>query len=237
MAKIKLSEISIDVVQKDIKNIHLSVYPPTGRVRISAPLRFDLDTIRVYAISKLDWIRKQQDKFNKQDREARREFLNRESHYFRGERYLLKIIEQNVPPHVTLKHSEIVISVRPGASLAKKKETLDEWYRSQLKEVLPSLIAKWEKTLGVRVNEFGVKRMRTKWGTCNPVDGRIWVNLELAKKPPEYLEYIVVHEMTHLIERHHNDRFVSIMDKYMPKWRFYRDELNRLPVRHDDWVY
>ena len=237
MAKIKLNEISIDVIQKDIKNIHLSVHPPTGRVRISAPLRFDLDTIRVYAISKLNWIRKQQDKFRKQEREARREFLNRESHYFRGERYLLKIVEKDVPPHVILKHSVIVISVRPGASLAKKRNTLDSWYRNQLKEVLPSLISRWEKSLSVRVNEFGIRKMRTKWGTCNPIAGRIWLNLELAKKPAECLEYIVVHEMVHLIERRHNDRFIAVMDKYMPKWKFYRDELNRLPVRHDDWVY
>lgn len=237
MTKLKLGGIPIDVIQKDIKNIHLSVYPPTGRVRISAPLRFDLDTIRVYAISKLGWIRKQQDKFAEQEREARREFLNRESHFFGGERYLLKIVEQDVRPHVILKHSVIEISVRPGASLAKKRDTLNNWYRSHLKELVPSLIQKWEESLGVRVNEFGIRKMKTKWGTCNPVAARIWLNLELAKKPAECLEYIVVHEMVHLLEKLHNDRFIALMDKHMPKWRFYRDELNRLPVRHEDWGY
>jgi len=237
VAKLRLGGISIDVVQKDIKNIHLSVYPPTGRVRISAPLRFDLDTIRVYVISKLEWIRKQQYKFRNQEREASREFLNRESHFFRGERYLLKVVEQDVPPHVILKHSVIEISVRPSAGLAKKKDTLDNWYRGYLKELVPSLIRGWEKSLGVRVNEFGIRKMRTKWGTCNPAAGKIWLNLELAKKPVECLEYIIVHEMVHLFERNHSDRFVALMDRFMPKWKFHKDELNRLPVRHEGWKY
>ena len=237
MKKLKLGNISIDVIQKDIRNIHLSVHPPTGRVRISAPLRLDLDTIRVYALSKLGWIKRQQAKFRNQEREALREFLNKESHYFKGKRYLLKIVEGNAIPKVILKHTVIELHVRPGADFAKRKYILDEWYREKLKESIPLIISKWEKTLMVQIHEFGIKKMRTKWGTCNREAKRIWLNLELAKKPVECLEYIIIHEMAHLLERNHNDRFVSLMNKFMPKWKFYRDELNRLPVKHEDWKY
>ncbi len=237
MSRLTLGDISIEVVQKDIKNIHLSVYPPNGRVRISAPLRMDLDTIRVFAISKLSWVKKQQKKLRSQEREAPREFLNRESHYFKGKRYMLRVIEQDSVPRVVLKHRIIELYVRPGAGLFKKQDTLDEWYRRQLKESIPQIINKWEETMGVQVYEFGVKKMKTKWGSCNRADKRIWLNLELAKKPVECLEYIIVHEMVHLLERNHNDRFVALMDRFMPKWKFYKDELNRLPVRHEDWRY
>ena len=237
MEQLKLGNITVDVIQKNIKNIHLSVHPPTGRVRISAPTRLDIDTIRVFAISKLSWIKKQQAKFERQKREAPREFLNKESHYFKGKRYLLKVIEKNAAPRVELKHSKIELYVRPQASREKMKSVLDEWYRSQLKESLPAIIEKWERKLNVQVNEFGIRKMKTKWGTCNREAKRIWLNLELAKKPVECLEYIVVHEMVHLLERNHNDRFVSLMNEFMPKWRFFKDELNRLPVRHEDWNY
>ncbi len=232
-----MGNITVDVVQKDIKNVHLSVYPPTGRVRISAPFRMNLDTIRIFAISKLNWIKKQQTKLRNQEREAPREFLNRESHYFNGERYLLEVIEQDAAPKVELKHSKIELYVRPQTNREKMKSILDEWYRSQLKASLPTLIEKWEKKMNVRVNEFGIKKMKTRWGTCNRKAKRIWLNLELAKKPGECLEYIVVHEMVHLLERNHNDRFTSLMNAFMPKWRFYKDELNRLSVRHEDWNY
>ena len=237
MEQLKLGDITIDVVQKDIKNIHLSVYPPTGRVRISAPSRMDLDTIRVFAVSKLGWIKKQQLKLRNQERETSREFINRESHYYNGKRYLLKIVEQKSAPKVVLKHSTIELYVRPEADVLKRKFVLDEWYRGKLKETVPGLIATWEKRMNVQVNEFGIKRMKTKWGTCNRQANRIWLNLELAKKPPECLEYIVVHEMVHLLERNHNDRFIALLTEFMPKWRFYKDELNRLPVNHVDWNY
>lgn len=237
MEQLKLGNISVDVVQKDIKNIHLSVYPPTGRVRISAPNRMDLDTIRVFAISKLSWIKKQQAKLKNQEREAPREFLNRESHYFNGKRYLLEVIEQEVPPKVVLKHNVIQLFCRPGADTAKKRSILDEWYRLKLKETVLSIIEKWEKKMNVQVNDYGIKKMKTKWGTCNRKAKRIWLNLELAKKPAECLEYIVVHEMAHLLERNHTDRFITVINKFIPKWRFYKDELNRLPVSHVDWNY
>lgn len=236
MEQLRIGDIVIDVEQKNIKNIHLSVYPPTGRVRISAPLHLDLDTLRVYALSKLKWIKKQQAKFREQDREAPREFLNRESHYYNGKRYLLETVEHNAPPKIELKHSSIVLYVRPGTSTEKRQRILDEWYRSQLKKKVPAIIEKYEKKMDLKINEFGIKKMKTRWGSCNRQAKRIWLNLELAKKPPECLEYVVVHEMTHLLERKHNDVFQAYMDQYYPKWRFFRDELNRLPVKQERWT-
>ena len=237
MQQIELGNIKIDVVQKDIKNIHLSVYPPNGKVKIAAPERMDLDTIRVFAISKLHWIKKQQNIFKNQQRETPREYLTKESHYFKGKRYLLKVIEQNETPKVILKHSRIELYIKPYTTIEKRKELLDQWYRSELKNIIPELIEKWEKKIGVQSNEFGIKKMRTKWGTCNPVAKRIWLNLELAKKPIECLEYIIVHELIHLIERTHNQTFINHINNFMPKWRFHRDELNRLPFSHTDWRY
>ncbi len=237
MNQLELGNIVIDVEHKDIKNIHLSVYPPNGKVRISAPFRMDLDTIRVFAISKLQWIKKQQETIKKQARETPREYLTRESHYFLGERYLLKITEFEASPRVILKKKEIELIVRPDTLLEKRKEILEEWYRGELKKLVPPLIEKWEQKIGVRSEEFGIKKMRTKWGTCNQKARRIWLNLELGKKPVECIEYIIVHELVHLLERSHKDKFISLMDEHMPKWRFYRDELNRLPFSHLDWRY
>lgn len=237
MKQIELGNIVIDVEQKDIKNIHLSVYPPHGKVRISAPNRMDLDTIRVFAISKLRWIKKQQEAFEKQDRETQREYLTRESHYFLGERYLMKIVEQESSPRIVLKKKEIQMIVRPDTTQDKKKEILEEWYRSELKRIVPPIIEKWEKKIGVKSSEYGIKKMRTKWGTCNPEAKRIWLNLELAKKPVECIEYIVAHELMHLLERNHKEKFIELMNEQMPKWRFYREELNRLPFSHIDWRY
>ena len=229
--------MDVEIIQKDIKNVHLSVYPPKGRVKVSAPESMSVDTIRVFVISKLGWIKKQQNKICSQERETSREYLDRESHYFFGKLYLLKVTEHNAPPIVKLNHNTLELIIRPDTPLIKRQTILYEWYRSQMKQVLPDIINKYEKVMDVEVAEFGIKRMKTKWGTCNPAAKRIWLNLELAKKPVECLEYIVVHEMAHLLERTHNDRFVALMDKFMPKWRFHRDELNRLPVSHVDWKY
>lgn len=236
-SRIQLGDIDVDVLHKDIKNIHLSVYPPTGAVRISAPLRMDLDTIRVFALSRLEWIRKQQKKLQEQERETPREYLDRESHYLWGKRYLLKVVEKDAAPSVNLKHSEMVLQVRPGADTTKKGAVLHECYRRQLKGVMLPLVAKWEKKLGVTSKRVIVQKMKTKWGSCNPESGIIRLNLELAKKPPECLEYIVVHELLHLIEPTHNGCFIALVEQYLPKWRFYREELNRLPVRHENWQY
>lgn len=237
MQKIMLGNIPVEVIQKDIKNIHLSVYPPTGRVRISAPLRMDLETIRIFAITKLNWIKKQQTKLRNQEREAPREYLTRESHYYLGKRYLLKVKEHNASPKVMIKHDTMEMDIRPNTDIQKRKEILDEWYRQRLKDILPEMIAKWEKRLRVRVSQFAIKKMKTRWGTCNIEAKRIWINLELAKKPKHCLEYILVHEMIHLFERRHNERFMKYLDHHIPQWRSYKEELNQLPISHVDWSY
>lgn len=234
---LRLGDITVDVIQKDIKNVHLSVYPPTGRVRVSAPLHMSLDTIRVFAISKLGWIRQEQKKLREQERETRREYIDRESHYLWGKRYLLKVVGRASAPGVEVEHGKLLLYVRPDADEAKRQATMAQWYRGQLKKAVPELIAKWEPLMSVEVTKFFVQQMKTKWGSCNPSAGHIRLNTELSKKPPECLEYIVVHEMAHLLEPTHNQRFVAYMDRFLPQWRHSRDELNRLPIRHEDWRY
>ena len=236
-AQIQLGDITVEVVLKDIKNIHLSVYPPTGAVRIAAPLRMDLDTLRIYAVSKLGWIRSQQNKLQAQERQTPREYLDRESHYLWGKRYLLKLVENDAVPRVEVAHQTLVLHVRPGASEQKKESVLDDWYRQQVKDAVPPLLAKWQPNMQVALAEFTVRKMKTKWGTCNPTARSMLVNLELAKKPPNCLEYIVVHELAHLMEPTHNRRFVGLMDRFLPAWRHHREALNRLPVRHERWGY
>ncbi|MDR3413634.1 MAG: SprT family zinc-dependent metalloprotease [Formivibrio sp.] len=234
---IDLGGISADVVRKKIKNVHLSVYPPDGKVRIAAPLHMELDTIRVFAISKLAWIKSQQRKMQAQERETPREYLDRESHYVWGKRYLLKVIETDAAPVITLKHSKMVLQLRPGTNDERRQEILDGWYREQIKAAVPALFAKWEPLMGVKARGLFVQKMKTKWGSCNPSSGNIRLNTDLAKKPPECLEYIVVHELAHLIEPTHNARFTSLMELFMPKWRHIKEELNNLPVRHEAWGY
>jgi predicted metal-dependent hydrolase len=237
VSQIQLGDIAVDVVLKDIKNVHLSVHPPTGRVRISAPRRMRMDTIRVFAISKLDWIKQQQTKLREQERETPREYVDRESHYVWGKRYLLTVFESDEPPSIELKHSRMVLRVRPRTDESKRQALVEEWYRERLKEAVPPLLARWQPLLGVEVKRFFVQRMKTKWGSCNHEARTIRLNTELAKKPQECLEYIVVHELVHLLEPTHNPRFVALMDRYMPKWQFHRRVLNRLPVRREKWSY
>ena len=235
--RIELGDIAVDVVFKDIKNVHLGVYPPAGRVRISAPKRMSLDNIRVFAISKLAWIKQQQNKLREQVRETPREYLDRESHYVWGKRYLLKVVEADGTPEVELKHSRMLLRVRPGTNEEKMQDIVDQWYREQIKAVAPPLIAKWEALMGVTVDRVFVQKMKTKWGSCNPGKRHIRLNTDLAKKPRECLEYIVVHELAHLLEPTHNSRFIALMDRYMPSWPVRRDQLNELPVSHEDWRY
>ena len=225
------------MVKKDIKNIHLSVYPPTGRLRIAAPVRMSLESIRLFAISKLGWIKQQQRKLREQDREQPREYLDRESHYVWGRRYLLKVAAHDGAPNVEIKHRQLVLRVRNSKSDEEKQGALDEWYRSLVKQAVPELIDKWQPVIGVNVQGVLVRKMKTLWGSCSHERGTIRLNVELAKKPPECLEYILVHELVHLLEPTHNARFVKWLDQFMPKWQFYRDELNRLPVRHETWRY
>ncbi|KCZ72791.1 putative metal-dependent hydrolase [Candidatus Methanoperedens nitroreducens] len=238
MHQIKVGNISIDVVRKDIKNLHLGVYPPNGRVRIAAPLKIDDEAVRLFAISKLSWIKKQQFKFENQERQSERRFVSGESHYYKGKRYLLNVIYCNAIPRVEIrKITHIDLYVREGSTKEQREKVLTEWYRRQLKAQIPALIDKWQKITGVNVSDWGIKRMKTKWGTCTIANRRIWLNLELAKKPEHCLEYIIVHEMIHLLERNHNDRFVAYMDKFMPQWHFYKEELNRSMLSHEIWSY
>jgi predicted metal-dependent hydrolase len=231
--QIYLGDISLDVVRKAIKNVHLSVHPPTGTIRIAAPSRMSLDSIRVFAIAKIDWIRRAQIKLSRQERETPRDYIERESHYLWGHRYLLRVVESEDTPAIEIAHSRIVFQVKPEWSAARRDAFFEAWYRTQLKAAVPEVIARWEPLIDVEVKRFFVQRMRTQWGSCNARAGSIRLNTDLAKKPREHLEYIVVHEMVHLLEPTHNANFSARMDQLMPNWRLVRDELNRLPVRFD----
>jgi predicted metal-dependent hydrolase len=236
-SQIELGGITVDVVLKDIKNVHLSVHPPTGRVRISAPSRMSLDTIRIFAISKLPWIRQQQKRLREQERETPREYLDRESHYVWGRRYLLEVVVSEEPSGVLHQHRRLVLTIRPGTKRTARDALLAQWYREEVKASAPEVIAKWAPILGVHVRQFFVQQMKTKWGSCNTEARTIRLNTELAKKPKDCLDYIVLHELAHLLESKHGERFVSLMDRFMPKWQFVRQKLNRLPIRHEDWDY
>jgi predicted metal-dependent hydrolase len=238
MEQITISNIKIDVVRKDIKNIHLAVYPPTGRVRIAAPLKVNEDTIKLFAISKLGWIKRNQRKFDEQDRITVREYKQRESHYFQGRRYLLNIIEKDTSPKVVLRTKTYLdLYLRPNTQFEKKHQIIMEWYRKELRKQIPGIIEKWENILNIEVDDWQIKQMKTKWGSCNIEKKRIWVNLELAKKPEQCLEYIIVHEMVHLLERHHNKRFLNYLETFLPNWKQLKTELNKLPISHSSWVY
>jgi len=234
---IDLGGTTLHVVRKDIKHVHLSVYPPAGAVRVAAPTRMSLDTIRLFTISKLPWIRQQQRKLRDQARETPREYLERESHHVWGRRVLLKIIERDAAPNVELRHAKLVLQVRPASDEEARDAVLAAWYRQILREAVHPLIKTWERHLKVNVAGFYVQHMKTKWGSCNARAHKIRLNTELAKKPRECLEYIVVHELAHLRERTHGARFVAIMDRHLPRWRDTRELLNRLPARHEQWVY
>ena len=238
MHQINVNGLAVDVVRKNIKNLHLAVYPPNGRVRVAAPLRVNDEAVRMAVIARLGWIKRQQAKFTKQEREARHEFVNGESHYFLGNRYLLNIVEDSPSGKVVIRNKKkIDLYVRTNSDSAQRERIMLNWYRAHLRGAIPPLIKKWEKILGVQVADWGIKQMRTKWGACNIQKHRIWVNLELAKKPEQCLEYIVVHEMIHLLERHHNERFLALMRKFMPNWELHRSELNHAPLGHVEWEY
>jgi predicted metal-dependent hydrolase len=238
MHQIRVGDMVVDVVRKDIKNLHLAVYPPDGRVRVAAPLLVDDEAVRLFTISKLPWIKRQRAKFQGQERQSAREYVSGESHYYRGRRYLLDVIYHDGPPRVWLRNNTTLdLVVRTGSDTAKRERVLLDWYRAQLKDIVPALVAKWEAVIGVEVAAWGVKRMKTKWGTCNIAARRIWLNLELAKTSVPCLEYIIVHEMVHFLERNHTDRFTGYMNQFLPQWRLRRDELNRGPLAHETWQY
>ena len=235
--QIKLGDIVLDVVKKDIKHLHLSVYPPTGRVRISAPLRMHTDTIRIFAISKLEWIRLQQRKLRAQQRETPREHVDRESHYLWGQRYLLQLVRASAPPAVCVQHNRIILCARPETAAHQLGLILAAWYRSQLAAAAAPLIKKWESVMGVTVAQLQVRRMKTRWGSCSPRQATIRLNTELAKKQPDSLEFIIVHEMAHILQRNHGPKFIALMDKFLPQWRTQRDLLNASALQHEEWVH
>ncbi len=230
-SQIQIGDYSIDVYLKNIKNMHLAVYPPTGRIRISAPIETELERIRLFAISKLSWIKKHQQNFNKQIRQPKSEFLTGESHYFLGKRYLLNVFKKYRGQYVELRNkNNIDLYVRNIDSFNSRKKSLNEWYRTELKSILPELIYKWEPKINVKVRDWRVKKMKTRWGSCNTNAKRIWLNLELIKKPLVHIEYVVVHEMIHLIEKGHGNRFYTLMQKYLPNWKTLKKELDQLPL-------
>lgn len=232
---ITLGDIAIEVTRKAVRNVHLSVHPPDGRVTLVAPRDTRLEVARAYAIAKLGWVRDQQAKLKAQARETPRQFVERESHYLWGRRYLLSVEEREARPGVKLDHKRIVLTVRPGADRAKRAEVVHAWHRKLLHEAIPPLIEKWESRLGVEVTGYYLQRMKTKWGSCNPKAGNIRLNTELVKKPKDLLDYIILHEMAHLIEPTHSERFIVILDEHYPGWREARDELNSLPLAAEQW--
>jgi hypothetical protein len=236
--RISVSGIAVEVVRKDIKNLHLGVYPPLGRVRVAAPLVVSDEAVRLAVIDKLGWIKRQRAQFAKQPRQSEREMVNGESHYFLGRRYRLRVHEQEGRPRVALRGiAAMDMFVRPGATVGKREDVLLEWHRTSLRSVIAELLIEWQPKLCVQTANWGIKKMKTKWGSCNVGARRIWLNLELAKKPIQCLEYILVHELVHLLERNHTERFTALMDQHLPDWRTRRVVLNSSPLGHERWGY
>ena len=235
---LEIRGIPVEVVHKAIKNLHIGVHPPSGRVRVAAPLRLDNEAVRLAVVSRLGWIRRKQAEFERQERQSQREFVTGESHYFQGRRYRLKVVEYDGRPTVRLLNNRTMeLRTRPGDNREAREAVMWHWYRGQLRDQLPPLLAKWERKAGVTVKDLRIRKMKTRWGSCNRDARRIWLNLELAKKPGSCLEYIMVHEMVHLKERAHNERFRTLMDQLLPQWRLHRDMLNQAPLAHAAWRY
>lgn len=235
---ITVGGLAVEVVRKDIKNLHLGVYPPNGRVRVAAPLVVSDEAVRLAVIGKLGWIKRQQAKFEAQPRQSKREMVNGESHYFLGRRYRLRVLTYTGPPRIRCSGAGFLdLFVRAETTTAQRQRALEDWYREQLRGRIPALLAQWQPILGVVAAEWGIKKMKTRWGSCNIRARRVWFNLELAKKPAQCLEYVVVHELVHLLERKHGNRFLALMDQFMPQWRLHREELNRAPLGYENWDY
>jgi predicted metal-dependent hydrolase len=235
-AYLTVSGIDVDVVYKEIKNLHIGVYPPMGRVRIAAPQKLDDDQVRLAVVHRLNWIKRQREQLRAAQRQSIREMVTGESHYVWGSRLRLLVNQAPGRPHVEIDRNRLLLYVRGGETSDQRRALLDRWYRLQLRGVIPGLISKWEPKIGVTVPSWTIRRMKTKWGSCNRETAHIWLNIELAKKHPDCLEYLVIHEMTHLVERGHGERFTLLMDKNLPDWRARRDQLNGAPLGHEQWV-
>jgi len=231
----KLGGIEVVVLHKRIKNLHLNVLPPVGKVRVSAPIDMNDEAIQTFLATHISWIRKKQAKFKAQERQTPRKYVSGESHYFLGKRYRLEVVLVDTKAGVIIKRKKkLLLSVKPKSKLLKREQVMQNWYRNELKTILKVLIEKWQKKIGVQANYWGIRKMKTRWGTCNEKTKRVWFNLELIKKPESCIQYVVVHELVHLVERKHNDMFVSLMDKYLPKWRSEKDELNQYILPHNE---
>lgn len=238
LTTITVNGIEVQIIRKDIKNLHLAVYPPQGQVRVAVPEHVSDDNVRLAVVSKLAWIKRQQKDFIDQPRQSERQYVSGECHFFQGQRYRLELIEGNTTPCIKLmKSGKLKMFVRPNASIENKETLLNDWYRTELKRSIPELLEKWQPLVGKHLSFWGIKKMKTKWGSCNTDRGRIWINLELAKKPVECLEYILVHELVHLTERRHNERFRAILERALPNWRARQRLLNSSPLAHENWDY
>ena len=235
---LEIEGLAVEVIRKSIKNLHVGVYPPNGRVRVATPAYLNDEAVRLAVISRLAWIRRKRKSFQEQARQSQREMVSGESHYFQGRRYRLDVLEEADSPSVRLvNRTRLELRIRPGSNRQIRERTLNLWYRQQLWGQIPPLLSTWEPIVGRSVADVRIRRMKTLWGSCNAGARRIWLNLELAKKPTRCVEFILVHEMVHFFERHHNERFFERMDALLPSWRRYRDELNRAPLAHEHWAY
>ncbi|MGA7617272.1 MAG: SprT family zinc-dependent metalloprotease [Thermoanaerobaculia bacterium] len=235
--QLSIGGISVAVVRKDIKNLHVGVYPPDGRVRVAAPVTVSDAAVRAAVAGKLGWIKRQRRGFENQPRESAREMVSGETHYYLGRRYRLRVVVENAPRAVSLRGQTMEIRVRPGDDAMRRRELLDEWYREQLRALLPPLLKKWGRKVGAHAEAFGIKRMKTKWGACSVGPRRIWLNLELAKKPVGCLEYLVVHELVHLRFHRHDEQFLALIDRLLPRWKQTRRILNATSLAHAEWKY
>jgi predicted metal-dependent hydrolase len=232
---LELGETRIEIVRRPLKHVHLTVHPPAGNVRIAAPIRVSLDTLRLFAISKLAWIRVQQRRMQQQDREPIRAFIDRESHHVWGRRCLLRVVEVAARPRVEVRSGSLVVTVRPGFSRERRQALVDAWYREQVRAEATPRLAAWAQRLGVSTPHLRVQRMRTKWGSANREANRVLLNTWLAKKPRECLDYVVLHEVAHMVERSHGPRFLALLDEHMPSWRRIRQKLSSLPTGPEQW--
>src|SRR5664280_2571222 len=235
-AYLTVGGIDVDIVYKEIKNLHIGVYPPMGRVRVAAPERLDDDQVRLAVVHRLPWIKRQREQLQAAQRQTIREMVTGESHYVWGSRLRLKVIEKSGRSRIEIDGNRLLFYVPQGTTAGRRRELLDRWYRDQLRQDIPAVIEKWERKLRVTVPKWSIRRMKTKWGSCNQESGHIWFNVELAKKHPDSMEYLVVHEMTHLLVRGHGELFVKMMDENMSDWRARRDQLNQAPLGHEQWV-
>jgi predicted metal-dependent hydrolase len=235
--QISVDGVSVHVVRRPIKHLHLGVYPPEGRVRVAAPFRISDEAVRLAVVGKWGWVKRQIEKFIAQPRQSPREMVSGESHYFLGNRYRLRVLYVPGKMRVLLKKMSLVLYVPPGTTVVQRETLLQRWHRAQLKGMVPPLLMKWQSLLGLESVGWNIKQMKTRWGTMNIPARRMWLNLELAKKPEKCLEYVIVHELLHLFERKHNARFVSMMKQHIPQWEYMRQVLNQAPLSCERWNY